>query len=532
MPLGHGVPDEDPSDGTGCPLPGTWSGADRALALRLASALDEGTLQLHFQPIVDLPSGRTRSYEALCRWHDRALGQVPPDRFIPVAERAGLIHELGRQVLLRACRAAAGWPSVHGVSANVAVNVSPVQLTDPQFVNDTAAALRDSGLAPSRLYLEITESAAIDDFEDTADRLRALRALGVGVALDDFGVGHSPLSVLRQLPLDVLKLDRSLIAHVHDQARDTVVARLVIDTAHSLGLHVCAEGVETLEQAQQVLAMGCDFAQGFLFGRAAPAETGAPPAADPAGLDPNQPAPVRIWGDIDEIVLITTPDRMITYASPGTLPLLGFSPSQVIGTRATDYLHPDDGDPVKAMADPRTGTAPEAWIHRVRRRTGGYIWVRTRAQVVRDAGGRAQEVVSMSRDVTRQVEVERQLASTEARFRWAFDQAPVGMALSDFDGVLQRANQTMADLLGTTPEALVGVRIAGVTHPDDRERDRVNAGRLASGADIAQQVVKRYLDAGGRPVWARVWARALNDESGRPALVVAHIVALEGERPS
>jgi len=531
MPQGHGDPDATASASRQLLLPASSSDDDRALAVRLATALGDRRLRLHFQPIVDLPSGRTRGYEALCRWRDCTLGDVPPDRFIPVAERAGLIHDLGRQVLREACQAAARWPTVHGVAPTIGVNVSPVQLTDPGFVDDTAAALRDSGLAPSRLYLEITESAAIDDFKDTADRLTALRALGVGVALDDFGVGHSPLSVLRWLPLDVLKLDRSLVAHVHDQARDSVVARLVVDTAHSLGLHVCAEGVETLSQAQQVLAMGCDYAQGFLFGRAVEPEDDVPPAARAAGLDPSRPAPVRIWGDVDDIVLITTPDHTITYASPGTLPLLGYSPSQVIGTRASDYLHPDDGDPMAALADPQKGTAPDAWVHRVRRRTGGYIWVRTRAQVVRGARGRAHEVVSMSRDVTRQVEAERELANTEARFRWAFDQAPVGMALSGFDGVLQRANRALADLLGTTPEELVGVRIAEITHPDDRERDELNARRLASGEDVAQHVVKRYLDFEGRTVPVHVWARALDDETGAPALVVAHILAVDGDKP-
>jgi PAS domain S-box-containing protein len=209
--------------------------------------------------------------------------------------------------------------------------------------------------------------------------------------------------------------------------------------------------------------------------------------------------------------------------------VLGFTPSQVIGTSASAYLHPDDGDPMTAMADPRSGSRPAPWVHRVRRRTGGYVWLRTRSQVVRDAQGRAREVVSMSRDVTTLVEAERRLASTQARFRWAFDQAPVGMCLSGFDGVVQQANRALAELLGTTPEALVGVRIADVTHPDDRHQDVVNARRLATGVDRVQHVVKRYLDSSGRPVPAQVWATVLDDEDGAAALVVAHIMGLDDE---
>ena len=531
MPQGHGVRRVHRFDTNGSALPEPLLDRDRQLAARLAAAIGDGGIELHFQPIVDLPSCRIRGYEALCRWSDPTLGCVPPDEFVPVAERAGLIHALGHQVLREACRAAAGWPSVHGLAPTIAVNVSPVQLAEPDFVHQTAAALRDSGLAPARLYLEITESAAIEDFEVTAQRLAALRSLGVGVALDDFGVGHSPLSLLRWLPLDVLKIDRSFVAHVHERARDSVVTQLVVEAAHSLGLHVCAEGVENRDQAQQVLEMGCDYAQGFLFGRPNPAQPGGgPPPALGTTLDPHEPAPVRIWGAVDEIVLITTPDRIITYASPATLPVLGYSPSQVIGTSVASYLHPDDADPFTALADPRWGSRPGAVVHRVRRRTGGYAWLRTRGQVVRDPDGQAREVVSMSRDVTREVEAERRLATTEARFRWAFDQAPVGMTLSGFDGVVHEANQAMAQLLGTTPEELVGARIADITHPEDRERDVVNARRLATGADTEQHVVKRYIDAHGRAVPAEVWARTLDDEQGQPALVVAHVMALDGTR--
>jgi PAS domain S-box-containing protein len=528
MPEGHGIWQVEALDAGAFVLSDASVDADRELAARLGTAIAEGALQLRFQPIVDLPSCRTRGYEALCRWRDPDLGDVPPERFIRVAERAGLIHDLGRHVLREACRAAASWPAPHGLAPTIAVNVSPVQLTEPDFVAETAATLRETGLAPSRLYLEITETAAIEDFDATAHRLAALRDLGIGVALDDFGVGHSPLSLLRWLPLDVLKIDRSFVAHVHEQARDSVVTHLVVDTAHSLGLHVCAEGVENREQAQQVLAMGCDYAQGYLFGRPSAPTDSTPPPALVAHLDPHEPAPVRIWGAVDEIVLITRPDRIITYASPGTLPVLDFSPSQVIGTSVAQYLHPGDGDPLAALADSRSGARPEPLVHRVRRRTGGYVWLRTRGQIVRDGTGRAREVVTVSRDVTREVEAQRQLERTEARFRWAFDQAPMGMALSSFEGVILQANQAMADLLGTTRETLVGVRIADITHPDDRARDEVNASRLATGADTVQQVVKRYIDAQGQPVPVQVWARTLDDERGEPALVVAHVLALSG----
>ncbi|NUR07600.1 MAG: EAL domain-containing protein, partial [Nocardioidaceae bacterium] len=244
--------------------------SEAELAKRLGEAIAAGEVRLHYQPVVDLASGATIGMEALARWRDKELGDVPPDRFIAVAEATGVIVALGRCVLQQACRVAARWPMVADERFLVSVNVSPVQLRDPAFADDVAAALECSGLPAGRLCLEVTETAMVTDVAAAATTLQRLQDLGVRVALDDFGTGHSSLTLLRSLPLDIVKIDRSLIRRVAHHAPDTVLVQLVVDAAHTLGLRVCAEGIEDLEQAEQLVAMGCDSGQGWLFGRPAP----------------------------------------------------------------------------------------------------------------------------------------------------------------------------------------------------------------------------------------------------------------------
>jgi PAS domain S-box-containing protein len=506
---------------------------------RLREALAARRLDVHYQPVVTLPSAQQIAVESLARWTDPELGIVPPDVFVPVAERTGLIHELGAQVLGQACRAAARW-AAGGRRTRVSVNVSPVQLAAGHFEAEVSAALEESGLDPALLVLEITESAVIEDLTATAHRLHALRALGIRVALDDFGIGHSPLSMLRDLPLDILKIDRSFVAQVHANARDAVIARLLIDTAHTLGLTVCGEGVETRDQARQLLALGCDTAQGWYFGRPAAdphddadrtgvVGTVIGPPMVPAGtsLDVAVAAPIQIGSD--ELTTILRLDGQVLYASPGALAVLGYTPSELMGRAVTDFLHPDERQGILRAPKPDWGRAPWTLQHRVHHQDGSWRWLRTRAQLVYDGDDHPAQVVATSRDVTRHVQTRRQLESTEATLRWAFDQSPVGMALSDLDGRIVRTNGAFADMLGRVPDELAGQPIDDLTHPADAPVDAVNLKRLKEPGATTQRVTKRYLHRDGSPVPAHVWASTLDDERGHPTYVVAHIIPAEGD---
>jgi predicted signal transduction protein with EAL and GGDEF domain len=254
----------------------------------LHGALERDELVLVYQPIVRLPLGEGwEGVEALLRWRHPERGMVPPPEFIPTAEETGLIVPIGRWVLRTACRQAAEWlerfPATAPATMNV--NVSARQLRDPGFVAEVTGALAEAGLAPERLVIEVTESAIVDH-APAAAILRALRGLGVRVALDDFGTGYSTLSLLDALPVDQLKLDRTLLGQ---PGRDAV-AVAVMRIAETIGAGLVAEGVEGTGQAERLYAMGYPLAQGYLFARPAPAEviTEQLAADEPAGLTVGQ----------------------------------------------------------------------------------------------------------------------------------------------------------------------------------------------------------------------------------------------------
>ena len=254
------------------------------LATTLRAALPAGELHLHYQPVVDLATGRVLGAEALARWDHSEWGAIPPSEFVPVAEVTGLIVQLGHWALLTAAKQAAEWEAA-GRDLGVAVNVSVRQL-GPEFVADVASVLAETSLTPSRLTLEITESLLVDD-ERTLASLNALRQLGVRLALDDFGTGWSSLAYLRRLPVHVLKLDGSFVKALGSPEANAV-SRTVVKLAIDLGLEVVAEGVETVEQRDILISMGCHSAQGWLYGPAAPAEVLGQP------LVPNPREPERM----------------------------------------------------------------------------------------------------------------------------------------------------------------------------------------------------------------------------------------------
>jgi diguanylate cyclase (GGDEF)-like protein/PAS domain S-box-containing protein len=233
---------------------------------QLSGALAAGQLRLVYQPVVDLRDGRVTGVEALLRWRHPELGAVGPDRFVPVAEASGLIVPIGRWVLAEATLAAARWQRARPAARlTMAVNVSPRQLASDTFLDDVAAALADSGIAPPSLVLEITETALVTDPDVVAARLAGLRRLGVRIALDDFGTGYSSLSNLRQFPVDVLKIDRSFVELLSGPTDDAAIVHGLVQLGRTLDLEIVAEGVETREQAELLRIERCDLAQGYLF---------------------------------------------------------------------------------------------------------------------------------------------------------------------------------------------------------------------------------------------------------------------------
>ncbi len=246
------------------------SQAERAHLRRLRRDLTEAAAHdgfvLYYQPQIALRSGAIVSGEALIRWPHRKRGLMAAGSFIPVAEQSGLITDIGAWVLRAACTAATGWAS----EIRVSVNVSARQLHDQELLRQNGEALEESGLAAERLDIELSEAILLDDDLDTLLALSAVRDLGVGITLDDFGAGMASLAMLKRLPLEQIKLDRALVRALPDAPEDVAIVQAIVDTSHALGLGVVAEGIETEAQRSLLAAMGCDHGQGYLFSQPLP----------------------------------------------------------------------------------------------------------------------------------------------------------------------------------------------------------------------------------------------------------------------
>ncbi|HVQ10197.1 MAG TPA: EAL domain-containing protein [Allosphingosinicella sp.] len=236
----------------------------RGIELALHGAMDSGEFSLAYQPVVLAESGEINSFEALLRWHNPELGQIPPAKFIPIAEETGMLGRIGEWVLRTACREAASWPE----DISIAVNVSPRQLRDPGFIVTLVSALTQANLDPSRLELEVTETVFLELTGTTQKVLQQIQSLGVKLAMDDFGTGYSSLGYLRRADFDTLKIDRSFVQSISaGDPESTAIIRAVVALAGSLGMKTVAEGVATAEQLALVRALGCDRIQGYIFSR-------------------------------------------------------------------------------------------------------------------------------------------------------------------------------------------------------------------------------------------------------------------------
>jgi EAL domain-containing protein (putative c-di-GMP-specific phosphodiesterase class I) len=239
----------------------------------LRGALDRGELKMLYQPQVELSTGRIMGAEALIRWYHPERGLIVPPAFIPIAEQTGLIVPIGAWVVEESCRQAAKWAATADRELSVSVNVSPRQLAAGDFPMIVENALETTGLDPRLLCLEITESAVLADPEAATYALERLKSLGVRLAIDDFGIGYSSLAQLKALlPVDTIKIDKSFVDGLNNNSEDTAIVDAVLRLAAGLNLSAVAEGVETSEQVEALIALGCQLSQGFHFARPQPPE--------------------------------------------------------------------------------------------------------------------------------------------------------------------------------------------------------------------------------------------------------------------
>jgi diguanylate cyclase (GGDEF)-like protein len=244
-----------------------------SIEVALRRGLEQGEFRLFFQPLVRLDLGQRVGYEALLRWHHPERGLIPPDKFIPLAEETGLIVPVGQWVLEEACRQAARLPTGGpDGAATMSVNLSFHQVAQPKLEELVVGALEESGLDPSRLCLELTESVIMENSDQAITTLSGLKSLGVKLALDDFGTGYSSLSYLNRFPVDTVKIDRSFIARLGADPEGSAIVDVVLRIGDVLDLSVVAEGVETADQEDELRSLGCNIAQGYHFGRPEPAE--------------------------------------------------------------------------------------------------------------------------------------------------------------------------------------------------------------------------------------------------------------------
>lgn len=289
----------------------------------LRDAIRLGQLRLHYQPKVDISSGRLEGVEALVRWEHPSRGMVPPDQFIPLAEKSGLIGSLGEWVLAEACRQQALWAETLGANAPpmVSVNVSGHQFV-PGFVDVVRRTIEQTGVVAEMVCVEITESVMMTDIVTAVDIVHQLKSLGLVVSIDDFGTGYSSLSHLKRFPIDELKIDKSFVDGLGTDPDDTAIAAAIVAMAHALGLLVIAEGVETIDQLERLRHLGCEMAQGYLFSRPLPPEE---LAALGSVLNPSTGgAPLRAQSRPTEVVLVVDDAADVRQLANVSLATSGF----------------------------------------------------------------------------------------------------------------------------------------------------------------------------------------------------------------
>jgi EAL domain-containing protein (putative c-di-GMP-specific phosphodiesterase class I) len=237
----------------------------RVLEIELRRAFARGEFELHYQPQIDLANGLTFGAEALLRWRHPERGLLSPAAFLDVLAGSALANDVGRWIIRQACRDAATWPEVGGRKIAISINLFPGQVHETDLSRDVEAALDETGLAPEQIELEITETIALNPDDNASRALAALRDRGVRLSFDDFGTGFASLSMLQRFPIDRVKIDRSFVRDMLENRGDAAIVKSIVLISRNMELHVTAEGVENVEQAELLRGLGCNAAQGFLY---------------------------------------------------------------------------------------------------------------------------------------------------------------------------------------------------------------------------------------------------------------------------
>ncbi|MGB5339084.1 MAG: EAL domain-containing protein, partial [Gammaproteobacteria bacterium] len=250
----------------------------------LRRAVEDEQFELYYQPKVDLVSGKITGMEALLRWHHPEVGMIPPDEFIPITEATGLITVIGKWVIRTACNQIRAWDDAGYKDITISINLSAVQFRQDDLLQQISEILDETGVAPHRLELEITENTIMDDIESATTTLRELHKTGVQISIDDFGTGYSSLSYLKRFPINTVKIDRAFIRDITTDTHDAAIVRAVMTMAHNMGLRVVAEGIETVAQLDYLRELQCDEIQGYLFSPPVPYREAETMLEDGAGF--------------------------------------------------------------------------------------------------------------------------------------------------------------------------------------------------------------------------------------------------------
>jgi PAS domain S-box-containing protein/diguanylate cyclase (GGDEF)-like protein len=485
-----------------------------ALAADLRQAIQQGQLVLHYQPQVDMRSGALVMVEALVRWHHPHRGLLPPGEFIPLAEQTRLIGLLSRFVMRAALEQCRDW-ELEGLDIPVAVNLSVHDLEDPELPAQVADLLATCGVSPDRLCVEITESALLTAPERARQILGGLRALGVRTSIDDFGTGYSSLAYLKDLPLDELKIDRSFVKDMANDAGARAIVRAVIDLAHELGLRALAEGVEDRETREVLASLGCDIAQGYYFSPPITADhlmdwaTRGPDR----GLDEGTRAVVEdqsrkrsrkrqerlsaeeeflarkraeealrvsearyrtVVDNIKDVIFLVDDKSCWAYLNPAWEDVTGFSCGETLGRACLELVHPEDREiPLNAFLGVAARTAESCRFElRFLTRSGEYRSVDAFATTVLDSAGRMVGAYGTLSDITdrKQAEDRRRTLEQSGKLR-ALGQLASGVAhdlnqslglIAGYGNIAMRALDQQKPDLGPVREALPVITQAAV----------------------------------------------------------------------